>query len=123
MTRPLVTSRWMSWSWLPAAAVCVYLSMVDSPIVLAAWLGPVLLLRFTRSQRPLVGSLTGLVVMTAATYLAVRTMAPLPLLVLLLLLSLSNALSILAYLGDRLLHGRLPPILASLLLPLGMVSA
>jgi apolipoprotein N-acyltransferase len=107
------------WLWLPAAACCAYLSAVDSPIALTAWLGPVFLLRFTRSHGAVAGFLASLLAMTAATYLAARTMAPLPVFVLVLLLSVGNALSLFAYLADHFVHRRLPPILASLVLPLG----
>ena len=90
------SAPWGRWLWLPTAACCAYLSAVDSPIVLTAWLGPVFLLRFTRSQGAVTGFLASLVAMTAATYLAARMMTPLPMFVLVLLLSVGNALSLFA---------------------------
>ena len=120
---PRTGGKTLSFVWLLLAAGFSYLANIDSPMVVAAWLSPVFLLRFTRNQHPVVGFLASLGATTAAGYLATRAMAPMPTLVLAVILVLGNALSMLPYVADRLAHLRLPPVWTSLLLPLGMVSS
>src|SRR5215210_7024648 len=49
-----VASRW-SWLWLVIGAVLLPFTSIQPSLAMAAWLAPVFLLRFVRSQRARVG--------------------------------------------------------------------
>jgi apolipoprotein N-acyltransferase len=117
------TKQMLPLLWLGAAACLLYVASIDSPIVFAAWLSPVFLLRFTRSKRTLTGFLMSLAATTVAGYFATRSMIPLPDPILLLVLIIGGALSLLPYLVDRLVYRKLPLIWGSMLLPVGMVCS
>jgi apolipoprotein N-acyltransferase len=63
--------RW-SWIWLLVGAMLLPFANLQTLIPLAAWLAPVFLLRFSRSQRPLVGLPILVVAMFCALLLALR---------------------------------------------------
>lgn len=113
--------RLLPFVWLAVAAGLTCLANLNEPISLAAWLGPVFLLRFVRESRLLVGAGVGLLAQTAAMFLAFRTMIPLPAAPLLGLLLLTGSLALLPYFADRSLRKRLSCSVASLLLPAGAV--
>jgi apolipoprotein N-acyltransferase len=116
-------TRAKAYGVLGLAALCAYFAALDSPVALAAWAAPAFLLRFTRRQGVVMGFVASLFALTVAAWLAAREMTPLPAIVLITLLIVCNGLTQLAYLADRLVHRRLPPVAASLVLPLGAVSA
>lgn len=61
-------SRWWSWSWLALGTALLPFSNLQTLVPLTAWLAPVLLLRFSRRQPPLV-ALPALAVATALALL------------------------------------------------------
>ena len=63
--------RW-SWIWLLVGAMLLPFANLQTLIPLAAWLAPVFLLRFSRSQRPLVGLPILVVAMFCALLIGLR---------------------------------------------------
>lgn len=111
VSRP--TNRY-SWLWLALGAVLLPFSLFQTVIPLAAWLAPVFLLRFARTQRavialPLLG-LTGYL----AALVALRSFFPAPLVFVLALPGLTIAF---AYAIDKLLAGRFRGVLRTLVFP------
>lgn len=69
--RPRPTSRW-SWWWLVVGAVLLPVTNLQTLLPVAAWLAPVFLLRFSRTQRPLVALPVLVVVMSLTVLVALR---------------------------------------------------
>ena len=61
-----------SWLWLLAGAVLLPVTNLQTLVPVAAWLAPVFLLRFTRTQRPLVALTSLVVVMSLTNLVAMR---------------------------------------------------
>lgn len=69
--RPHPVSRW-SWLWLLVGAGVLPFASMQTLIPLAAWVAPVFLMRFTRSQRPAIGLPVLVVAMCLALLVGVR---------------------------------------------------
>ncbi len=111
-----------SWLWLALAILLLLFSNGRLAIPVAAWLGPVFLVRFLRSQRPLPGLLTGYFVLVVLWAFQFRGMAPVPGLWYYLLAVGFGFITFLPYLADRLLAPRLSGFLSTLVLPVAWTS-
>ena len=69
--RPHPVSRW-SWLWLLVGAGVLPFASMQTLIPLAAWVAPVFLMRFTRSQRPAIGLPVLVVAMCLALLVGAR---------------------------------------------------
>src|ERR1700736_4584324 len=67
-----------SWVWLIAAAVLLLFANGASNLPIAAWLAPLFLLRFVRTQRPWIGLPVAYLVMATAFSFQFRGMVPIP---------------------------------------------
>lgn len=68
---PSAATRW-SWIWLLVGTTLVPFANLQTLIPLTAWLAPVFLMRFTRSQRPLVGLPVLVMAMSGALLVGLR---------------------------------------------------
>lgn len=68
----------LSWAWLAIAAVLLLFSNGANNIPLAAWLSPIFLLRFVRSQSYRVGLPVAYAVLVATFVFQFRGMVPIP---------------------------------------------
>src|SRR5215831_459712 len=59
----------------------------------------------------------------AAGFFAIRDMWPLPTAVMMIVVLTGTAVSLLPFVADRLLYTKLPPVVACLVLPAGVVTA
>ena len=110
-----------SWIWLTAAAALLLFANGVDTVPIAAWLGPVFLLRFVRSQSLKVGVPVAYVLLMAAFAFQFRGMVPLPGIAYYVFL-IVWALSLVApYLIDRLLAHRLDGLTSSLVFPTAWV--
>ena len=119
---PMRTTDRLSYVWLAVAAVSFLLYTGQWTIPLAAWLAPLFLLRFVRTQRPLRGLLIAWLVRAVVAAVVLREILNPPgtsigiryyaLIVFLTLLVM------LPYLADRLISPRLPGFVATLVFPL-----
>jgi apolipoprotein N-acyltransferase len=106
---------WWSWAWLAVGAALLPFSLFQTVLPLAAWLAPVFLLRFARTQRAIVAlPLIGLV-SYLATLIATRGFFSAPQSY---LFALAGLFSAIAYGLDRLLVPRLRGVLRTLVFPL-----
>ncbi len=109
--------------WLLPATALLLVSNGRWIIPAAAWLAPVFLLRFMRTQRLRVGAIAGFLVVTAASAIAWRGLVPLPGAAYLVVATLIGLASFLPYVADRLLAHRLRGLPATLVLPAAAVTA
>src|SRR5215212_5169861 len=102
-----------SWLWLAIGAILLFFSSLQPSLPIAAWLAPIFLLRFTRTQRPRVGlSLLALVLCVVLFGKWAIGFAPVT------LLGISGVvaalLTLLGYMADRWLSPRLTGFAATL---------
>jgi apolipoprotein N-acyltransferase len=102
---------------LLGAGASIAISTSNHAVALAAWLTPILMVRFLRTQPTGRGLLAGAAVNAVAFSWAWHAQWPVPPLV---LAGLATVF-FLPYLADRLLAGRLNPLLGTLVLPLSLV--
>jgi apolipoprotein N-acyltransferase len=88
----------------------------------AAWLAPVFLLRFVRTQRPLTGLLLAWLVRSVAAAIVSRGTILVPGVGYYTIIVLVIFVTTLPYMADRLVAPRLPGYTATLILPLGVTS-
>ncbi len=106
-----------SWFWLAVAvALLVFANGVDS-IPLTAWLAPLFLLRFVRTQGLKVGLPVAYVVLIATFSIQFRGMVPIPGIAYYIFLLLNGIPAVLPYVLDRLLTRRLTGLRATLVFP------
>src|SRR6266487_1198369 len=96
-------------SWIPLLVAILLLPFANgaNAIALAAWLAPLLLLRFIRAQRIIVGVPLVLAVQIAALAIQYRGMVPFPTAIYVAVMIIYGLFFTLPYLGDRLLSHRL----------------
>lgn len=111
-----------SWAWFLLAAVLLLFANGGHTIALAAWLAPVFLLRFVRSQRPAIGLLLAYVLLSATLAFQLRGMVPIPALGRVLFLAAYGALLIVPYFIDRFLAARLQGLMATFIFPATWVA-
>jgi apolipoprotein N-acyltransferase len=107
----------LAWLWLAIAAILLLFSNGANTIPLAAWLSPVLLLRFVRSQSLKVGLPVAYALLTAAFAFQFRGMIPIPGAGYYIFLAGWGITLILPYVVDRLVAHRLSGLTASLVFP------
>jgi apolipoprotein N-acyltransferase len=119
MIYPHQTDR-RSWLCLAVGAVMLFFSALQPALPIAAWLAPVFLLRFARTQRPRMGlSLLALVMCVVLFSKWAIGLAP-------AMLGISGAiaalLTLIGYIADRWLTPRLTGIAATFVFPLTITS-
>jgi len=107
---------------LAAAAVLLLFANGRNNLAAAAWLAPVLLLRFVRSQPAGRGLIVTWFVLSAAWSFQLRGMAPLPLVGYFVLAGVYGFVLMLPFLVDRLVAPRLAGVRATLVLPTAWVT-
>lgn len=112
----------LSYLWLALAAALFLVAGVQWVIPLAAWLAPLFLLRFVRTQRPLPGFLLAWLVRAAVAAIVLRGIILYPSIVYYPLVVLLTGLTMLPYLADRLLTPRLGSFVATLVFPLAYTT-
>ena len=113
----------LSWLWLAIGAILLPLTAWQTVLPLAAWLAPILLMRFVRTQRAAVGLPVVAIVSSAAVIIAFRNElvpAPAPI-AQLIAVGYGIAFS-LAYVVDRLLAPRLHGVARTLVFPLAATA-
>jgi apolipoprotein N-acyltransferase len=123
VSTPFVTDSW-AYGWLAAGVVLMLLSTGGFGIAVAAWVAPVFLIRFLRSQRVSKGywiTLLGLYVAYAISWYAILvSLLPLPVyMIFIIFVAFLNSLPLLA---DRLLAQRVRGFTATLVYPLAVTT-
>lgn len=116
INRPVLLSG-RPWVWLATAAALLLFSNGAYSVPLAAWLAPVFLLRFVRTQSLKVGFAIAYVLLATVFAFQFRGMVPIPGVGYYIFLSLWGIPLVLPYVVDRLLVRRLTGFIASLLFP------
>jgi apolipoprotein N-acyltransferase len=111
-----------SWLWLIVGALLLCFTSVQPALPIAAWLAPVFLLRFTRTQRPRFGlSILALVMAVVMSGKWAIGFAPVT------MLGISGAIAALltmsGYVADRLLAPRVSGVARALVFPLALTTA
>jgi apolipoprotein N-acyltransferase len=112
----------LSYLWLAAAAVLLPFASGRWVIPLTAWLAPLFLLRFVRTQRPVPGLLLAWLVRSAAAAMVSRGTILIPGVGYYAIILIVILVTTLPYLADRLLVPRLPGFVATLVFPLAFTS-
>ena len=116
--------RMKAWSlpylWLAIAFLFAVFAQTKAPIPLAAWLAPIFLLRFVRSQKVLQGMLLAYLV-TVAAYVIGNWNLTVPILLYPVGL-VFGLLTLFPYLADRLIAPRLRGFVATLVFPLAYIT-
>lgn len=121
MPLPIFANWRTSFLLLAGAVGLLSFSNGANNVALAAWLSPVLMLRFLRGQHLKVGLPAAYVVLVAATAFEFRGMLQAPGAAYYVLLALTGIPQILPYLLDRLLAPRLGGLVATLVFPTASV--
>ena len=103
--------------WLAIAAVLLVFANGANTIPLAAWLAPVFLLRFVRTEIYAVGLPVAYVLLVAEFAFQFRGMVPIPGIAYYIFLAVWGIPLVVPYLVDRLLTGRLSGLKATLVFP------
>lgn len=112
----------LSYLWLAIAAALFLFVAGRWAIPLAAWLAPLFLLRFVRTQRPLPGLLLAWIVRFAVTAVVLQGIILSPGIVYYALVLILTGLTTLPYLADRLISPRLGGFVATLVFPLAFTT-
>jgi apolipoprotein N-acyltransferase len=108
----------LSYLWLAIAAALFVFAGIQWVIPLAAWLAPLFLLRFVRTQRLLPGFLLAWLVRFAVAAVVLQGIILYPGFVYYPLVLILTLVTMLPYLADRLLAPRLGGFVATLVFPL-----
>jgi apolipoprotein N-acyltransferase len=119
---PTRTLDRLSYLWLAIAAALLLFYAGRWAIPLAAWLAPLFLLRFVRTQRPLSGFLLAWLVRFAVLAVVLQGIILYPGIVYYPLVLLLTGLTTLPYLADRLMTPRLQGFVATLVFPLAFTT-
>ncbi|HSY37795.1 MAG TPA: nitrilase-related carbon-nitrogen hydrolase [Acidobacteriaceae bacterium] len=111
-----------AWGWLLAAAVLLLFADGRETMALAAWLAPMCLLRFVRSQPAVRGLAVAYVVAVVMRGIAFRGMTPIPGVFYFIFLAVSGVSVMLPYAADRLLARRLNGWASTLVFPTLLVA-
>ena len=111
-----------SYVWLGIAIAFLPFATGRWIIPIAAWLGPMFMLRFIRSQMPVKGLLIGYAVMVAVFSFAWNGMVPVPTPIFYAIGSLFGVYLVLPYALDRFLAPRFNGLLATLVFPVAWVT-
>jgi apolipoprotein N-acyltransferase len=107
---------------LAVAALLLVVSNGRWIIPAAAWISPIFLVRFLRTQRPLWGLCLAAVASICAALVSWWEMVPAPGVLYVLIVTLTALCQLLPYVIDRLLYRRLDGVLQTLILPTAWVS-
>ncbi len=119
-THPRSQSDRLSWLWLVIGIALLPFSTVHAELPIAAWLAPIFVLRFARTQRMRVGIPVVVVVSAAALAFAWRDMFAFPIGS---LIGLTYGLAFsLGYVADRVLSVRLSDLARTLVFPLAITA-
>jgi apolipoprotein N-acyltransferase len=113
-------ARYLPYLWLAIAFLFAVFAQTKAAIPLAAWLAPIFLLRFVRSQKVLRGMLLAYLV-TVAAYVIGNWNLTSPFLFYLVGIAL-GLLTLFPYLADRLIAPRLGGFVATLVFPLAYTT-
>src|SRR5450755_2107369 len=116
------TSDRLSYLWLAIAAALLAFYAGRWAIPLAAWLAPLFLLRFVRTQRPLTGLLLAWLVRAAIALIVLPGNILLSGIAYYIIVVLVTGLTMLSYLADRLMAPRLRGFVATLIFPLAFTT-
>ncbi len=122
VTPPSYPHDRLSYLWLAAAAVLMLFAAGRWLIPLAAWLAPVFLLRFVRTQRAWLGLLLAWLVRSVVWAFASRGTILYPGLVPYLVVAFVSLVLTLAFLADRLITPRLGGFVATLVFPAALTA-
>lgn len=111
-----------SYLWLMLAMIIFIFSNGRWAFAVAAWVGPVLLLRFVRLQKPLIGYVVSVLVLMITTSISWLGVMSLPLPIFILSNLIGGLFLALPYLADRLAVRRLQGFVSTLLFPVAMTS-
>jgi apolipoprotein N-acyltransferase len=111
-----------SWLWLAVAAVLLLFTAGRWNIPLAAWLAPLFLLRFVRTQRPFPGFLLTWLVRFVTVAVVSQGTILYPGLVPYVIVLIATLLTALSFLADRLITPRLNSFAATLAFPLAFTT-
>ena len=120
MLHPSQTDR-RSWLWLAIGAILLFFSSLQPSLPMAAWLAPVFLIRFTRTQRPRVG-LPVLALVSSVVLFSNWAIGLAPVTMFGISGALAALLMLLGYLADRLLAPQLRGLAATLVFPLASTT-
>jgi apolipoprotein N-acyltransferase len=121
-TAPTRIPERLSYLWLALATVLFLFVSGQWAIPLAAWLAPLFLLRFVRTQRLLPGLLLAWLIRAAVAALVLKGLLMYLGFVYYALVVLLTGLTMLPYLADRLITPRLNSFVATLIFPLAVTS-
>lgn len=110
------------WICLLAGALALCFANGVTAHVAAAWIAPLLLLRFVMTSRPSVGYGLLVLAVTIASYVTLRGVIPVPQTEFLITCAISGVLGALPYLGHRLLAPHLGAVVGSLVFPSASVA-
>jgi apolipoprotein N-acyltransferase len=121
---PNQTSQRLAWLWLLIGAALLPWITTQTVIPIAAWLAPIFLLRFTRTQRAAIGLPLVVLVNIGAQFVASRNgIIPGPSgLELYIILASMGLIVSLSYIVDRLLAPRLTGLARTLVFPCSAVA-
>jgi len=111
-----------SWVWLAIAAVLLIFANGANTVPLAAWLAPVFVLRFVRSQSLKVGLPVAYVLLVATFAFQFRGMVPIPGVAYYVFLVVWGISLALPYLIDRLIAPKLIGLMTSLVFPVAWAT-
>lgn len=111
------------WACLAGAFACTCLTVGNTVAPVAAWLAPVLMLRFVRRSSPVVGLGAGMLAQIAAHIIAWNPVLPFEGWLLYALPVLIGLVFFVPYVVDRLLTPRLGGLAATLVFPSALVTA
>src|SRR5262245_20626347 len=109
-----------AWLWLLIGAALLPFTQFQTVLPLAAWLAPIFLLRFARTQRLWIAMIGLALVHYIAMVIALRNILPAPTIY---LIGLAGVTGTATYLADRLLIGRLRGLARTLVFPAASVAA
>lgn len=111
-----------SWIWLAAAAVLMLFANGADTIALAAWLAPVFMLRFLRTQKSLPGLGVAYVLLSSVFAFQFRGMVPIPGLGYYIFLLVNGVVLVFPFLMDRLLAPRIGGLTGTFVFPCVLVT-
>jgi apolipoprotein N-acyltransferase len=108
----------LSYVWLALGTLLLVFANGKWIVPLAAWLAPVFIMRFTRAQKPLLGSVLSLLAYTVAFIIAWRGLIPMEGIFYYLIAGGTGFIFWLPYLADRLIAPHLKGLWSTLAFPL-----
>lgn len=111
-----------SWISLLVAAVCFMFSNGVNNIALAAWLGPLFLLRYLRTKPAAIGLFIAYCILIATRAFSHRGMIPIPGIYYYIFLLISGVSAVMPYLLDRLVTGRISGYAKTFVFPSALVT-